>query len=107
MYEFGTIISHGMIGIVYMARMTYEIGKPIRCIKLMFVEKIIEKKLTKSIYNELSILNELKSVLGVIELVDVHFCPQYIQFVFPYYSNGDLYKYLKSKKNGRLPEEDA
>lgn len=55
-YEFGRLISHGMIGITYLARDS--VTFTLVCIKRMMSDKIAEKKIFKNVMNEISLLEE-------------------------------------------------
>ena len=103
-YEFGRLIGSGMIGIVYLARDSYNDYKPLRCVKEMYKEKIIEKDLGPALKRELQILFETQRLKGCIRLLDVLDTPTSLSFVFPFYNNGDLYNYMKQNKDRNLPE---
>lgn len=69
-FEFGKIISTGMIGVVYLARKFMpELGVyNLWCIKLMLFSKMHEKNIFPSISRELKILLLLKGVKGCMQL---------------------------------------
>ncbi len=80
-----------MIGIVYTAKdMTLPTFNT-RVLKVMFIEKMIEKKLVASIMNEIEILNELKKLKGFSTLLDIYHTDRVMVLIFPYYHSGDLY----------------
>jgi serine/threonine protein kinase len=87
-----------MIGVVYLAR---DISNPIYqlvCIKKMYGEKMAEKNIFPSIRRELKILKKIKNNPGCIRVNDILFDQKSLSLVFPYYINGDLYKYSTPSK---------
>lgn len=73
-YEYGKIISTGMIGVVYLAR-RFEPDiycYNFYCIKLMSYKKIHEKSIFPSVEREIKILVLLNGVKGCMQLLDIH-----------------------------------
>ena len=106
-YEFGFIVSHGMIGVVYVARDKKLLLKPPVCVKQMSLAKIKEKNLMDSIANELNVLGQVRHTKGCVVLLDLYSTPSSLAFVFPYYSRGDLFKCMRDFPGRRVPEPVA
>lgn len=53
---------------------------------------------------EIEILIEVKNIKGCIQLQDFFYDKDKISLIFPFYSNGDLYKYMRKKVKGPLSE---
>ena len=68
-YEFGKILASGMIGMVYLARSTYDWS--FVCIKAMYGKKIAEKNIFDSIRREVKILQKVQKIPGCVRIVDV------------------------------------
>jgi len=64
----------------------------------MYGEKMAEKNIFPSIRRELKILKKIKSNPGCIKLIDIFYDEKSLSLVFPYYINGDLYKYSMPSK---------
>ena len=103
-YEFGRIISSGMIGIVYLVRDRSDKYGAMRCIKMMPIQKMFEKRLLPSIKNEIEILYEIRNIKGCIRLLDAFNDDKDISLVFPYYFKRDLYHYCKISPRHSLKE---
>lgn len=93
-YQFGKIISGGMIGIVYLARFT-KAPEDFVCIKRMLGVRLSEDNLFKALRSEIEILYKVKNVPGCIKLIDVLMDEESISLVFPYCQMGDLRLYRK------------
>ena len=71
-YEFGRLISGGMIGSTYLARLKSSKGNHrFFCIKRMRGKAMAEKSLFGSIKRELLILNKVSELPGCVSLIDV------------------------------------
>jgi serine/threonine protein kinase len=94
-YEYGRIVSSGMIGIVYLAReFTKELVSYV-CIKRMMGEKMAEKRIFPSISREIKILQKINKIRGCIKMQDLFMDEKSLSLVFPYYLRGDLYTHSK------------
>ena len=82
-----------MIGVVYLARDRSDPVYQLVCIKMMYGEKMAEKNIFPSIRRELKILKKIKNNPGCVRLIDILTDEKTLSLVFPYYINGDLYKY--------------
>ncbi|TNV79772.1 hypothetical protein FGO68_gene1806 [Halteria grandinella] len=128
-YQYGKIISTGMIGVVYLAR-RFEPDihcHSFYCIKLMSYKKIQDKNIFPSVEREIKILALLNGVQGCMQLIDIHpfndlelegpqtsklKCEegsdvrpdQGIKLIFPYYPKGDLYKSASVKPERPLDQ---
>ena len=92
-YEFGKIISSGMIGVVYLGRNLSRPFFPHVCIKKMYGEKMGEKNIFPSLRREIEILHKISKIEGCVKFVDVLTDEKSLSIVFPYYHQGDLYKF--------------
>lgn len=68
-YEFGKILASGMIGMVYLARSTYDWS--FVCIKAMYGKKIAEKNIFDSIRREVKILQKVQKIPGCVRIIDI------------------------------------
>lgn len=68
-YEFGKILASGMIGMVYLARNTYDLTMV--CIKAMYGKKIAEKNIFDSIRREVKILQKVQKIPGCVRIIDI------------------------------------
>lgn len=105
-YEFGRLISGGMIGMTYMARLWYSNGLFRNvCIKRMLGRPLAEKCLYPSIRREMEILLDVSELSGCVTLLDIVKDDESVGLVFPYYPHGDLYSFVKAANRRReLPE---
>ena len=104
-YEFGRIISSGMIGNVYLAEA--KDNKSVVCIKQMLGKKMAEKNIFQSVRRELKILNEVQKIDGCIKIFDVITDPSSLSLVMPWYPLGDLYFYAKVSPERVMKQKDA
>ena len=71
-YEYGRILSSGMIGNTYVAKGRDDISPGyLYCIKRMMGKALAEKSLFASVRRELTILGELSDSPGCARLVDI------------------------------------
>jgi len=93
LYEFGKIISSGMIGVVYLGRDKSNAFSRYVCIKKMYGEKMAEKNIYPSLKREIDILYKIRNIEGCVKFLDILTDDKSLSIVFPYYHHGDLYKY--------------
>ena len=103
-YEYGKIVSTGMIGIVYMVRDIQDPFLRLRCLKRMPREKMGEKNIYSSIKRECQILFDLRAVKGCIRLLDIICQDDFLSYVFPFYPKGDLYHHYRVNPNNTMKE---
>lgn len=106
-YEYGRIVSSGMIGIVYLAREFTKDLVSYVCIKRMMGEKMAEKRIFPSISREIKILQKINKIRGCIKMQDLFMDEKSLSLVFPYYSRGDLYTHSKVNPSSPLKEHIA
>lgn len=90
-YEFGKILSSGMIGQVYLARDRNQKLMNFVCIKKMMGSKMAEKNIFASVKREVKILQKIQDIKGCVRLLDIFWDDESLSLVMPYYSRGDLY----------------
>ena len=104
-YEFGRIISSGMIGNVNLAEAKE--NKSLVCIKQMLGKKMAEKNIFQSVRRELKILNEVQKIDGCIKIYDLITDFTSLSLVMPWYPLGDLYIYAKVSPERVMKQKDA
>lgn len=70
-YEFGRIISTGMIGMVYVSRDTLHPLFGLVCIKRMMGSYMAEKNIFPAVKREVQILNDIRGIKGCIQLQNI------------------------------------
>jgi serine/threonine protein kinase len=59
----------------------------------MYGEKMAEKNIFPSLRREIKILHKILKIEGCIHFTDIIMDENSLSIVFPYYINGDLYKF--------------
>jgi len=97
-YDLGKILSTGMIGVVFLVRDMMDPAQPFKCHKKMYFQKIAEKKIFASVMRELRILEQVSSIRGCIQLLDIVNEEGSLSLVTDFYKRGDLYHHWRVAK---------